>query len=309
MTRVVVTGARGFVGGAVVRALSTRAEVIAASRTPTPVAGATRTIALTADHAIDDMARALTGVDAVIHAAALVHDVRGTTSDADYDRVNRAWVADLGAACVRAGVPRLVFVSTIKVNGDVATRDHPFTATSTPAPDGAYAAAKWAAERALAELPLAVSIIRPPLVYGPGVGANFASLVRLVGRGLPLPLGHVRNARSLVFVDNLADAIARAALDRAAPRRARTFLVADDEAPSTPELVRAIAHALGKRVRLFPAPGLALALRAVGRGGVAQRLLGSLVVDSTAIRAALGWTPPHTLAHGLAATVHHLAPR
>jgi nucleoside-diphosphate-sugar epimerase len=253
-----------------------------------------------------DWDAALRDVNAVVHLAARVHTLRETAADplAEYRRVNLDGTRRLAAAAARQGVSRLVFVSTSKVNGEASAR--PFTESDSPRPEDAYARSKWEAEQALAhigrETGLEHVILRPPLVYGPGVGANFGRLMRWVVRGVPLPLGAVDNRRSLLYLGNLVDAI-RVCLDHPAAAE-RTYLVSDGEDVSTPELVRRIAGALGVAPRLFPVPVsmLRLAASAIGRRQEIERLVGSLQVDSAAIRRELGWSAPATMREGLTET-------
>jgi nucleoside-diphosphate-sugar epimerase len=209
----------------------------------------------------------------------------------------------LGRQAVELGVRRFVFVSSIKVNGEQTLPGQPFRADSTPAPVDSYGFSKHEAERELIRLGsdtgLEVVIVRPPLVYGPGVKANFASMVRWVALGIPLPLGAVHNARSMVALDNLVDLLVTCLKHPAAA--GQTFLVSDGEDVSTSELLRRTAQAMGKKACLFPVPARMLELGAalLGKRAVAQRLCGSLQVDMEKTRKLLNWTPPLTLDQGL----------
>jgi len=285
--RVLVTGAAGFVG----RALVPRLEA-------SGYAARLATRAETGDIGPEtDWRPLLADIDAVVHLAARVHVMRDRAADPEreFDRVNHQATATLAAQAAAAGVRRFIFLSSIKVHGDAS--DHPLSASDAPAPDDAYGRSKLAAERALAGLgdDMTVVVLRPPLVYGPGVKGNFHAMLRAIDRGWPLPLGAIANRRSLIYVGNLADAI-RAALD--AP--SGTYLPSDREDVSTPELIRRTAAALGRPARLFPVPpallrGLA---GAAGKSAAADRLTGSLTVDG----ALPGWQPPFSLAEGLRAT-------
>jgi nucleoside-diphosphate-sugar epimerase len=220
--------------------------------------------------------------------------------------VNAAGSAALARAARTAGVRRLVLLSTTTVYGD---RSHgrPFDESSPPAPATPYAQSKLEAEQLVAGIlkgsPTELVVLRPPLVYGPGAKGNFARLVRLVQRGIPLPLGSVRNKRSLVFVDNLADAIMRA-LDHPAAT-GRTYVVSDGEDVSTPDLIARLAAALGRQPRLFAVPPALLRLvgALLGRGDEIGRLLDDMAVDSSRIRTELGWRPPFTVDEGLSRSV------
>lgn len=309
--RVVITGATGFVG----RALLAR-MVRTTGWDPHPVVRAAAaappgTRALVVPEGLaptTDWRGVLAGADAVVHLAARVHVMRETAADplAEFRRVNVAGTERLARDAVAAGVRRFVFVSSIKVNGEWTAQGRPFRAADAPAPRDAYGVSKAEAEAALwriaAETGLEVVIVRPPLVYGPGVKANFRALLRLVARGVPLPLGAVRNLRSLVAVDNLADLLLTAVDHQAAA--GRTFLASDDEDLSTPELLRRIGRALGRPARLVAVPPglLRAAGGALGRGAQVQRLCASLQVDVTTTRAVLGWTPPLTVDEALAVT-------
>lgn len=250
---------------------------------------------------------ALMGCDVVVHLAARVHVMRDETSNplAGLREVNTEGTLNLARQATQAGVKRFVFVSSIKVNGE--GRDDPYHETDAPAPEDAYAISKWEAElglhRIAQETGLEIVILRPPLVYGPGVKANFLRLMHAVARGWPLPLGAIRNRRSLLYLGNFVDAI-RVCI--AHPGAAgQTFLLDDGQAVATPELVRAVARAIGCPVRLLAVPIalLRLAGMLLGKRAVVARLTCSLFVDSTSIRTRLGWTPPYSMEAGLVATV------
>jgi len=254
-----------------------------------------------------DWWQALAGCDAVVHLAARVHMMREDAVDpmALFRAINAEATLNLARQAAQAGVKRFVFVSTIKVSGE--GRDEPYRETDVPAPEDAYAISKWEAEQGLRriaqETGLEVVILRPPLVYGPGVKANFLRLMQMVARGWPLPLGAIRNRRSVLYLGNFVDAI-RACVEHPAAA-GQTFLLDDGEAVSTPDLIRALATAMGRPARLVPVPVgvLQLAGALMGKRAAVARLTGSLFVDSSAIRSRLGWTPPFSMEAGLAATV------
>jgi nucleoside-diphosphate-sugar epimerase len=306
--RVLVTGATGFVGRALVRRLlADGREVRAAVRLGATALPREVKTALVGDIGPDtDWRAALAGVDAVVHLAARAHIVHDSSPDAHalYRAVNTLGTLRLAEAAATAGVRRFVFLSSVRVHGERST-GAPFTESSPLAATDPYGRSKAEAERGLAALAAAGGlepvILRPPLVYGPGARGNFARLVRLVERGVPLPLGAVRNRRSLVFLGNLVDAIVLSVDHPAATRE--TFMVSDGEDVSTPELIRRIARVLGKSTRLIPVPPAVLRLggRLVGRSDDVARLLDDLVVDSSRIGERLGWRPPFTLDEGLAA--------
>jgi nucleoside-diphosphate-sugar epimerase len=243
----------------------------------------------------------------VIHLAARVHVLDETAADAlgAYRATNVAGTTKLARDAVRAGVRRFVFLSSVKVNGE-ATLGVPFTESDVPRPEDPYGVSKHEAEEALRSLEretgLEVTILRPPLVYGPGVKANFLRMMRWVDRGVPLPLGAVRNARSLVYAGNLVDAIIRCMEHPVSA--GKTFLVDDGEPLSTPALLRDMGTALGQPAKLFDvSPRLLHAVATmVGRREDARRILGDLVVDSSSIRSVLGWSPPFTRNEGLMMT-------
>jgi UDP-glucose 4-epimerase len=249
---------------------------------------------------------ALDGIDTVIHLAARVHMMHDASADplAEFRKVNAEGTLNLARQAADAGVRRFIFLSSVKVNGERGF----FRESDVENPQDAYAVSKYEAEQGLrriaAETGMAVTIIRPPLVYGPGVKANFQALVRAVRRGIPLPLASIDNRRSLVAIDNLVDLIVTCIDSPAAANE--TFLVSDGEDLSTPQLVRRIAAALDRPPRLVPMPPVVLAAvaRVLGRGEAADRLISSLQVDIAKARELLGWRPPFTVDEGLARAVH-----
>lgn len=307
-----VTGAAGFVGSALCQALArkglrVRGAVRNAERISPSDAAAPEVIAVGDVGPATEWQAAMSDVDCVIHLVARTHALRntGVAALANYRRVNVEGTKQLAQIAARSGVKRFVFVSSIKVNGE-STCDHPFTEKDTPRPEDAYGISKWEAEQALwqvaADTGMQAVVLRPPLIYGPGVKGNLLHLLRLIARGWPLPLASVHNRRSLVFVGNLAEAIMAAASSPTAT--SNTYLVSDGEDVSTPDLVRALASALNVPARLVPCPAglLNFAARVIGRSDAAARLTGSLQVDSSKIRRQLGWQPQVTLAAGLAET-------
>lgn len=303
--KVLVTGATGFVGAALCDTLAASGvEVVPAARSKS---GLPHEVVVGNLDTSTDWRPALTGCDAVVHLAARVHVMNEAVQDplALYRATNTEATLNLARQATQAGVKRFVFISTIKVNGE--GRDAPYRETDVPAPEDAYAISKWEAEQGLqriaADTGLEVVILRPPLVYGPGVKANFLRLIRMVQRGWPLPLGAIRNRRSLLFLGNLVDAI-RLCVEHPAAA-GQTFLLDDGEPVSTPELIRAVARAMGRPAHLLAVPVgvLELAGALLGKRAAVARLAGSLYVDSSLLRSRLGWTPPFSTAAGLAATV------
>ena len=306
MTTVLVTGASGFVGKALSVSLAARGHMVRNSiRT-------LRDKPLAQAYAVGDIgpgtdwAAAVTGCEAVIHVAAHVHVTgsRARDSSGDYHRVNVAGSENLARQAARAGVRRFVFLSSVKVNGDISSRA--FVESEPAKPVDAYGVSKMEAEERLlavsAETGMEVVIVRPPLVYGPGVRANFLSLMRTVDARVPLPFLSIGNRRSLVYLGNLVDALATCLTHPAAANR--TFFVSDDHDVSTSQLIREIATALGKKPLLFPFPPALLRCAGVLTGRTAQidRLTESLQVDVSAIKTALNWHPPFSLQQGLGDT-------
>ena len=306
--RVLVTGATGFVGRALCRDLARRGwQVRAAVRNQARLPEGCAPCIVGDIGPGTDWTEALEGVDAVAHLAARVHVMRERATDplAAFRRTNVEGSLRLARSAEAAGVRRLVFLSSVKVLGE-ATPDGPFTDSSPVNPRDPYGVSKREAETGLSELAarsgMEVAILRPPLVYGPGVKGNFLSLLRLIERGVPLPLAAIANRRSLLYLGNLVDAVDLCLSHDSAA--GRTFLIRDGEDLSSAELARRLAAALGRRARLFPVPGAVLSLAAscLGRRAAAQRLLGSLTVDDRRIRSELGWQPPFTVDQGLTET-------
>jgi nucleoside-diphosphate-sugar epimerase len=309
---ILVTGASGFVGRALCRSLLDAGHRVRGVVRHERALPAGAEISITGDIGPDTKWQtALADVNCIIHLAARVHVMRETADDPHqaFHLVNTAGTENLARQAAAAGVKRLVYVSTIKVNGE-RTGNRPFCAADAAAPQDPYAQSKWAAEQALHrsahETGLESVIMRPPLVYGPGVGGNFLRLIKLIRAGVPLPFGSIQNQRSLVYLGNLVDALSLCSRHPAAA--GQTFLISDGEDLSTPELIRRLAAALGKPVMQppFPTSILKLGGKIIGKEEEMARLLESLQVDSSLIRRQLGWTPRYTVEQGLAAMTSSL---
>ncbi len=313
--RVLVTGANGFVGAALCAELHERScPVRAAVRSAASRVAGAEVAVVGAIDGRTEWNEALRGVDAVVHLAARVHVMHEAAADPlqEFRHVNVAGTERLARAAAACGVKRFVYVSSVKVNGEETSpagsenKGAQFTELDPAAPQDSYGLSKWEAEQALhrvaEETGLEIVIVRPPLVYGPGVKGNFMQMLGALARRLPLPLASVHNRRDLVYVGNLVDALITCATHPAAA--GKTYLVGDGEAVSTPELLRSLGAMLGKPARLLPCPPalLLLAGRLAGKRAQLERLLGSLQLDSSRIRHELDWTPPYTLQQGLQAT-------
>lgn len=310
-----MSGSTGFVGSALVKRLAgeDRFSPVAAVRRSVAFDEGVAAVQVGSLEPDADWSSALSGVDAVVHAAARVHVMDEDAADplAEFRRVNVEGTLRLARQAADAGVRRFVFVSSIKVNGERTVPGAPFTAQDDPAPEDAYGISKAEAEAGLfalgRETGMEIVAVRPPLVHGPGVQGNFARMLQWVARGVPLPLGAVDNRRSLVGLDNLVDLLVRCVEHPAAAGQA--FLAGDGEDVSTTELLRRVARTMDRRARLVPVPPgvLRTGARLVGKGEMARRLLDSLQVDIGHTRETLGWEPPVSLDEGLRRAVAPLA--
>jgi nucleoside-diphosphate-sugar epimerase len=303
-----ITGANGFVGQTLCSELLCQGhQVQAAVRTLSPKLDASAQLVVGAVNSETDWSFALSGVDAVIHLAARVHVMNDTSSNPldEFRKVNLYGTENLARQAAAAGIKRFVYVSSIKVNGEQTTGES-FAESDAANPQDPYGVSKWEAEQALhrvaQETGLEVVIVRPPLVYGAGVKGNFISLFAAIKKGLPLPLAGAHNARSLVYVGNLVDALITCATHPNAV--GKTYLVSDGGDISTATLVGEIARALqcSNRSFYFPPAVLRAIASVLGKSAQVDRLFGSLQIDSLAIREELDWTPPYTLQQGLQAT-------
>ena len=304
-----VTGANGFVGKALCAELLRQGQSVrAAVRSEhAPIDDAEVVVVGTIDGGTG-WGAALRGIDTVIHLAARVHVMKDKAADplAEFLKVNLYGTSNLAQQAASAGVKRFVYVSSVKVNGEQTTVNRPLLEADEPDPQDPYGMSKWRAEQDLQriahETGLGVVIVRPPLVYGPGVKGNFFSLLAAIDRGIPLPLAGAHNTRSLVYVGNLVDALIACATQAAAA--GQTYLVSDGADVSTAMLVEKIAGALGRNSRSFYLPPglLRAAASLLGRAEQMDRLFGSLRVNDEKLRRELGWSPPYTLEQGLRAT-------
>ncbi len=301
-----VTGATGFVGRAVVAALDRDAIPVREAVRSGAGGSSSRRCVVGEIGPETDWAAALAGVDTVIHLAARVHVLREHARDPQraFHCTNVEGTERLARAAAAAGVRRLVYASSVKVNGESTVPGSTYDEGSPVRPEDPYGASKAVAEERLravsADTRLEFAILRPPLMYGPGVKGNVLRLLGWVSRGLPLPFAGVKNRRSLLGVDNFASALIAVAGHPAA--RNATFMVRDGEDVSTPELVRLLARSLGREPRLFKVPARLLRWAGAlsGRSAEIERLTGSLRIDDALLRRTLDWQPPRTLDEGLA---------
>lgn len=312
MNKYLITGATGFVGKALVVYLLSKTSDIKAlvrkSSTDFPLSVKQIPVCDLADLVLDDTSALLrekfNDVDVVIHTAARVHVMNDNASDPliEFRKVNRDATLVLARISAEAGVKRFVFLSSIKVNGEMTNPGRPFTPEDIHVPDDPYGLSKYEAEQGLLALAketgMEVVIIRPPLVYGPGVKANFASMMRWMGKSVPLPFGAIHNQRSLVALDNFVSFISLCADLEKAPKAAnQVFLISDGEDVSTTELLIKVAKSLGKRSLLIPVPVwlMVFVAKLINKSAVANRLFSSLQVDSSKVRDLLGWKPVVTM--------------
>lgn len=309
--RIFLTGATGFVGSEVLERLTQENhEVLALVRKkllePTENV---KLIVADLSKLEDISSEMLSGVNAVVHTAARAHVMKDETVDLleEYRKVNRDATLGLANLAEKSGVQRFVYISSVKVNGELTRPGEYFVPDAVDVPSDPYGLSKYEAELGLLEIArkteMEVVIIRPPLVYGPDVKGNFASMVNLIKKGIPLPFGAIFNQRSLIALDNLVDFIALCADRRRSPKAANhVFLVSDGEDVSTSQLLRRVGSAYGVKSRLLPIPvGLMeLLSRLLGKGAVSDRLFGSLQVDITKTTDLLGWKPVVTMNQQLA---------
>jgi nucleoside-diphosphate-sugar epimerase len=312
--KILITGATGFVGSHLVQALlAKQAKLICPLRSASNIAGC-ETMVVGDFNQNTDWSACLPDVGAVIHCAARVHVMNDTAADpmAAFRAVNVAGTLRLAEQAAQAGVTQFIFLSSVKVNGESTPIGRPFTESDAPQASDAYGISKLEAEQGLMEIAkrtgMAVTIIRPPLVYGKGVAANFLSMLRWVKKGIPLPLGSIHNQRSFVFVKNLCDFIALCVQNPLAFNQ--TYLISDGIDLSTTALLQAAAQAMNVRSRLLPFPAGLINLGAtlVGKKSIADRLCQSLQVDSSKARQQLGWQAPYSIQDGLREAASGLHP-
>lgn len=298
---VLVTGSTGLVGSALIAALLPHCRVRSLNRSNPNLADVAHTDAAFGDNVLWlDNTEYLQGVDVVVHCAARVHLMQDTATDplAQYCKVNTDATLALAEAAAKAGVKRFIFLSTIKVNGEFTAVGQAFSAADPVKPTDPYAVSKWRAEQALLALSqqsgMQVVIIRPPLVYGPGVKANFLNLFNAVAKGIPLPFGAIDNKRSMVSVDNLVSLICTCLTHENAA--GKVFLVSDGQDISSAELVRLMAKAQQVPARLLPIPLwlMRTAASVLGKAAQYQRVVASLQLDISATCQTLDWQPQQT---------------
>lgn len=304
---ILVTGANGFVGSALHKhLLHKNVPVLAVSRGAAPGC-----VPIGSIDESTDWSQMLAGVDAVVHLAARVHVMRDTADNPlqEFRKANVHATMNLARQAAAAGVRRFVLVSSIKVNGEQTEPGRPFRPDDPPQPVDPYGISKLEAERALLDLAcdsgIEVTIVRPPLVYGPGVKANFLNMMKVLHWGLPLPLGAINNRRSLVFLENLVDLLMLCVTHPAAKNQ--IFLAGDGRDLSTTELCRLLAGALGRPARLLPVPSVWIdsAAALLGKRAFSRRLCGSLQVDISKAETLLGWRPPVSVKMALEQTAEH----
>ena len=303
---ILLTGATGFVGRRLLDRLSQgfAYNLTVAVRSQHPEIPAHSVLIESLDSTTDWIS-AVENKEVVIHAAARAHVMKEEVSDplAEYRRINVEGTLNLAAQAAAAGVRRFIYISSVKVNGEQTELNRPFNENDAADPHDQYGLSKNEAEEGLRRISedqgMELVIVRPPLVYGPGVKGNFATMVGLVAKGVPLPLGSVNNKRSLVSLDNLVDFIVTCVDHPAAANQ--LFFVSDGQDISTTELLLSVGQAMGKPARLIPVPAGMLMFGAtlVVKKAVAQRLLGSLQVDISKAHDVMGWVPPLSVEEGL----------
>lgn len=308
--KILVTGANGFIGREVCkRILAEGLQVRAAVRSKKQMAELPAKVEALSIGSIGpdtEWENALEGIDTVVHLAAWVHHIKNSASNsfAQYCKVNVMGSEHLAQTAERCGVKRFIFMSSVKANGE--ENDKAYNESDSLYPRDVYGISKMLAEQRLRSISshtgMEFVILRPPLVFGPGVKANFLDLIKIIYKGIPLPLSKIHNRRSFIYIENLVDAVIVCMNHPGAA--GQTFFVSDNEDISTTDLILKIASALDKTPRLFPFPGLLLVTisKIIGKESPVKRLLGSLVVDITKIKQELGWNPPFTMEYGLQKT-------
>jgi nucleoside-diphosphate-sugar epimerase len=293
--RIGVTGARGFVGKALMarlRQLDVAAVPIV--RNPSGLAGECVVGDLASVNAGD-----LPAMDVMVHVAALAHTPIADAAEAEarFNRANVVATERVIHAAINAGVKHVLFISSVKVNGEQTSPGAPFTESDTPRPEDAYGRSKWRAEQRVramcSDAGIRFNIVRPPLVYGRDVSANFRKLAKLACSPVPLPLGGIRNARSLVYVGNLVDALSKLAIDERSVNE--TYMISDGQDISTSDLLRMLAEAQGRSLHLLPSAPIRLLTKNRHLMGFHQRLFLSLQVDSSKLRTQFGWVAPFSM--------------
>jgi nucleoside-diphosphate-sugar epimerase len=305
MQKILITGATGFVGKSLVPVLiDSGYHVLCAVSKQTEWLKASQVV-IDRLELMTDWKEILLGVDVIIHLAAKVHVMEGNVPLEEFCKVNSAATKKLAEQAAQCGVKRFIFMSSIKVNGEFTVEGAPFTEENGLEIVDPYGKSKLIAEHSLLELSqkstMDVVILRPSLVFGPGVKANFLKMMGLVNKGLPLPFGRIKNKRSFIFIDNLVSAIIAVINEPKAANQ--VYLVADNEAWSLPELLDCIAQKMGKKSRLFTIPGLLPMFQLLGMTALSTRLFGSLEVNNEKIKKQIGWVPPVTSAEGISKTV------
>jgi len=311
MSKILLTGSSGFICSAVLKELLTSAHSVKTlNRSKQAGCAESNSILFSGFSAENTFTDCFENIECILHCAARVHIMSEDSSDplSEYRAVNTEGTLNFARQAAEAGVKRFVFISSIKVSGEATKLNHPYKSTDLPDPCDPYGISKYEAEQGLEliakETAMELVIIRPVLVYGPGVKANFLTMMKWLSKGVPLPLGAIDNQRSLVALDNLVDLIVTC-VDH--PNAANNiFLVSDDRDVSTTELLLLLGRALGKKTVLIPVPMrfISLCSSLVGRDDISQRLCGSLQVDIQHTKTTLGWCPPYSLEQSLQKTVN-----
>lgn len=305
MLKILITGATGFVGRSLVPALIAAGYNVLCAVTKQMDSLEAKQVIINKLELMADWSIVLDGVDIVIHLAAKVHVMKGNVSQDEFCKINSVATKNLAEAAAKSGVKRFIFLSSIKVNGECTQEGLPFTEEHTAHLKDPYALSKMMAESSLLEISqktaMDIVILRPSLIFGPGVKANFLKMLQLVNKGWPLPFGGVKNKRTFVFIDNLVSAILLVIKEPSAANQ--VFLVADNESWSLSDLLSFLAKEMGKKQRLFTIPWLLMGFKLLGLNDLNTRLFASLEVSNDKIKEQIGWVPPVTSAEGLRRTV------